>query len=84
MREKKVTNFEDALARHEKAVAELEAGELPLDKALSVFEEGVSMARVCRERLDMAEQRVLLLQKNEETGETVEVPFEGIGKVTAE
>lgn len=84
MSQKKVTNFEDALARLEKAVAELEAGELPLDKALSVFEEGVSMARVCRERLDIAEQRVLLLQKNEETGETVEVPFEGIGKVTAE
>lgn len=64
MKNNKDLTFEAALAELEKAVAGLEAGELPLDEALKTFEHGVSMARVCREKLDEAEKKVLAVSKN--------------------
>ena len=39
--------FEDALGRLEQIVDQLEAGELPLETSLKVFEEGVALARRC-------------------------------------
>ncbi len=50
--------FEDVMARLAKVVAELEGGELPLERALILFEEGVRLSRQGAERLDRAEARV--------------------------
>jgi len=57
--------FEDCLARLEQIVAALEAGNLPLEDSLKVFEEGVSLARHCTKYLDEAERRIELLAKDE-------------------
>lgn len=53
--------FEDALEQLEARVRRLESGEVPLDEALALFEEGVSLARSCHAHLDAAEQRVAAL-----------------------
>jgi exodeoxyribonuclease VII small subunit len=53
--------FEDALAALEDRVRRLEGGSVPLEEALRVFEEGVSLARTCHERLQAAEQRIAAL-----------------------
>jgi exodeoxyribonuclease VII small subunit len=50
--------FESALSELEKRVRALEAGELSLEDALTLFEEGVVLARTCHERLESAEARV--------------------------
>src|SRR5207247_185890 len=50
--------FEDCLARLEQIVAALEAGNLPLEDSLKVFEEGVSLARHCAKYLDDAERGI--------------------------
>lgn len=50
--------FENALAELEKRVRRLEGGDISLEDALSLFEEGVELARTCHERLEAAEQRV--------------------------
>lgn len=55
--------FEAALAALEERVRLLESGELPLDQALSTFEDGVALARRCHELLDEAEQRVSALTR---------------------
>jgi|JI7StandDraft_1071085.scaffolds.fasta_scaffold203543_2 exodeoxyribonuclease VII small subunit len=55
--------FEDALARLEERVRRLETGEVPLDEALSLFEEGVALARTCHGHLDEAERRVAALTR---------------------
>ena len=39
--------FEDALARLETIVTELERGELPLDQSLKIFEEGIKLSKTC-------------------------------------
>lgn len=54
-------SFEDALAALEAKVEELARGDLPLDRALGEFEEGLALYRRCHEMLDLAEQRVTKL-----------------------
>jgi exodeoxyribonuclease VII small subunit len=72
MAEKK---FEDALARLEKIVKELETGDLPLDLSLKLFEEGIKLSRICNKRLEEAERRVEVLLKDK-AGNIVAQPFQ--------
>jgi exodeoxyribonuclease VII small subunit len=50
--------FESATERLAHVVEQLEGGDLPLEKALELFEEGVRLARSAQARLDRAERRV--------------------------
>ena len=68
-------NFEAALKRLEEIVRKLEGGELPLDTALELFEEGIQLSRFCNTTLEQAERRVEILLKNE-SGPPRAVPFE--------
>jgi exodeoxyribonuclease VII small subunit len=54
--------YETLYARLQAIVARLEAGELPLDEALALYEEGVEVAAACQRLLDQAELRVQELQ----------------------
>jgi exodeoxyribonuclease VII small subunit len=54
-------SFENSLAELEARVARLERGDLDLDDALRLFEEGVSLVRECHEKLDSAEARIIAL-----------------------
>ena len=73
MAEKKLT-FEQAMARLEEIVAQLEAGDHPLAESLSLYEEGAQLMKQCVAMLDKAEQKVMKLRLDE-TGELKEVPF---------
>ncbi|HEU5180363.1 MAG TPA: exodeoxyribonuclease VII small subunit [Candidatus Polarisedimenticolia bacterium] len=68
----KEPRFEEALSGLETIVSRLEAGELPLDDALKLFEEGVRLARVCGARLDEAERRIEILMKGADGELTVQ------------
>lgn len=57
MPEKKPT-LQDDLKRLEEIVRALEAEEIDLDKAITLFEEGVKRLRTAREQLTAVEQRV--------------------------
>ena len=50
--------FDDLLARLEHVVGELERGELPLERALHLFEEGVELSKQGGLRLEQAQARV--------------------------
>jgi exodeoxyribonuclease VII small subunit len=58
--------FEASLAALERIVRELERGELPLEKSLELFEQGVKLSRECQERLNEAERRIEVLLKDDE------------------
>lgn len=58
--------FEDALARLEEIVREMEGGDVSLDASLALFEEGVALSRHCADKLNEAEQRIAVLTKTEE------------------
>jgi exodeoxyribonuclease VII small subunit len=68
-------DFEKALARLEEIVNLLEKGELALEEALQVFEEGVKISRFCSAKLEEAERKVEILLKDER-GHLEERPYE--------
>jgi exodeoxyribonuclease VII small subunit len=68
-------DFETALKRLEEIVKKLETGELSLDSALELFEEGIKLSRLCHTTLEQAERRVEILLKNN-SGQPQAVPFE--------
>ena len=61
MAEKKSVNLEKSLAALEDIVEELESGDLPLEKAMKKFEEGIKLTRGCQAALKEAEQKVEIL-----------------------
>ena len=56
--------FESSLNELEKIVNQLEDGDLPLEKSLKLFEDGVKLSRECRNRLTKAERRIEILMKD--------------------
>lgn len=70
----KEQGFEESLSALEKIVAQLESGDLPLEKALQIFEEGVGLARRCQFQLEATERKVEVLLR--ERGEIKTIPFE--------
>ena len=69
-------SFEEAIKQLEGIVVQLEEGEVPLEKSLQLFEDGVRLSRDCLKRLDAAERRIEILMKDEPAGEDRTVPFE--------
>ncbi|MEY4527956.1 MAG: Exodeoxyribonuclease 7 small subunit [Nitrospirota bacterium] len=53
--------FEQAMARLEAIVGELESGDLPLDESLKIFEEGIRLSKNCLKVLEEAERKVEVL-----------------------
>lgn len=53
--------FEQAMARLEAIVGELEKGDLPLDESLKIFEEGIRLSKNCLKVLEEAERKVEVL-----------------------
>jgi exodeoxyribonuclease VII small subunit len=56
-------SFEQALTELEEIVAQLVAGEKPLDESLALYERGVAALKRCHEILDKAEKRIQTLVK---------------------
>jgi exodeoxyribonuclease VII small subunit len=69
--------FEKGLDRLEKIVQELEHGELPLERSLELFEEGMKLSGNCRKQLEEAENKVEILVKR--AGKIVAEPFAASG-----
>jgi exodeoxyribonuclease VII small subunit len=56
-------NFEEALKKLEDIVSKMEHGSVPLDKALSMYEEGIEISQLCLKELDKAELKLKKLTK---------------------
>ena len=66
--------FEQSLKQLEQIVHELESGNLPLEKALNKFEEGIQLSKLCSQTLDETEQKISILLKGQDGG-IIEKPF---------
>ena len=66
--------FEECLQRLENIVAELEKGDVSLDQALKLFDEGMKLSGSCRKELEEAEGKVEVLVKRD--GKLQPAPFE--------
>jgi len=66
--------FEASLEALERIVRQLEDGDLPLEKSLELFEQGIRLSRECQERLSQAERRIEILLRDNQ-GRPVASPF---------
>lgn len=66
--------FEQSMKQLERIVQELEDGDLPLEKAIKKFEEGIQLTKLCSEKLDETEKKISVLLKNSES-QMVEKPL---------
>src|SRR5690348_17762795 len=71
-----LAKFEDCLQQLEKIVEQLEKGDLPLEKSLQLFEEGVRLSNSCRQELEAAEGKVEILMR--QGGKLQAEPFEAV------
>ena len=59
-------SFEASLEALERIVQQLEQGDLPLEKSLELFEQGIGLSRQCQDRLNQAERRIEILNERGE------------------
>jgi exodeoxyribonuclease VII small subunit len=74
-------SFEASLEALEEIVHQLEDGDLPLEKSLELFEDGIRLSRQCQERLNQAERRIEILLRDNQ-GRPVVSAFEEAGAIS--
>jgi len=67
--------FEMAMKQLEQIVQDLETGDMPLEKAIKKFEEGIRVSKYCSEKLDESEKRITLLMRDSDGKNASEIPF---------
>jgi exodeoxyribonuclease VII small subunit len=67
--------FEMAMKQLEQIVQDLETGDMPLEKAIKKFEEGIKISKYCSEKLDESEKRITLLMRESDDKSASEIPF---------
>lgn len=67
-------NFEQAMDKLERIVEQLETGDVPLEQAIELFQEGMKMSHYCSQKLEQVEQKIEMLI--EENGNYTKKPFQ--------
>jgi exodeoxyribonuclease VII small subunit len=71
----KKKTFEQAMKQLEQIVQDLESGDMPLEKSIKKFEEGIQLSKFCTQKLDETEKRITLLVQDS-NGKVSEIPIE--------
>ena len=69
--EEQPRTFESSLEALEQIVRQLESGDLPLERSLELFEQGIRLSRECQDRLSQAERRIEVLMRDSKGGTAV-------------
>jgi len=64
-KEEPVLSFEQAMEKLETIVSRLESGDVPLETAIELFQEGMSLSRMCGQKLEQVERRIEMLVEGE-------------------
>jgi len=66
-------SFEQAIKRLEEIVKSLEAGDIEIEEALTLFEEGTKLSRICAKKLAKIEKRIEILKKGDKGEDVLEL-----------
>jgi len=58
----KKMSFEESITKLESITNKLEAGNLPLEEALDLFQEGIGLSKFCEKKLTEVEQKIEILK----------------------
>lgn len=75
-------SFEEAMAQLETIVGQLEDGDVPLEKAIDLFQTGMRLSQMCSQKLEQVEQKIEMIV--EEGGELKRRPFGNMMDETGE
>lgn len=59
-------SFEGAMERLEAIVTRLESGEVPLETAIELFQEGMQLSRLCGGKLEQVERKIEMLIESDQ------------------
>jgi exodeoxyribonuclease VII small subunit len=76
MKKSNTKSFEDSLKRLEEIASLLDNEDVGLDKAISLYEEGIELSKSCMTKLKEAELKITMLKKNLENETIKETEFE--------
>lgn len=69
-------SFEQAMEKLEQIVTRLENGDVPLEQAIELFQEGMKLSQLCGQKLEVVERKIETLM--EENGSLVKKPFQQV------
>ncbi|MDY0396485.1 exodeoxyribonuclease VII small subunit [Virgibacillus halophilus] len=72
MESKEELSFEDAMKELESIVEKLEAGDVPLEQAITYYQKGMDLSKICNDKLSDVEEKMVRIINSQ--GETE--PFE--------
>lgn len=76
-------SFEKSVSKLEEILDKLEQGDLPLEKSLKLYQQGMELSGQCAKLLDQAEQSVKIIQIHE-NGQSEESEFSLLNSVSDE
>lgn len=68
--------FEESILKLEEISEALESGDLPLEEAIKLYEEGISLSKACYEKLKEAELKITQLRRDLQTNAGLETDLE--------
>ncbi|GIP20207.1 MULTISPECIES: exodeoxyribonuclease VII small subunit [Paenibacillus] len=66
-------NFEEAMEQLEEIVSQLEHGDVPLEKAIDLFQRGMQLSQLCGQKLAQVERKIEMIVETD--GEVTKKPF---------
>lgn len=63
--EQTTPSFEQAMEQLERIVAKLESGDVPLEQAIELFQEGMKLSQLCGQKLEQVERKIEVLLEQE-------------------
>ncbi|MFS0722751.1 exodeoxyribonuclease VII small subunit [Paenibacillus sp. 1P07SE] len=78
----KTISFEEAMEQLESIVTRLESGDVPLETAIELFQDGMKLSQLCGSKLEQVERRIEALIETEDG--LRRQPFEGSGEIRGE
>lgn len=65
MNEEAAVSFEQAMEQLEKIVSQLESGDIPLEKAIELYQDGMKLSHLCGQKLEQVEKKIEMLVEGE-------------------
>lgn len=71
--EKQELSFEEAMEQLQTVVDRLEEGDVPLEKAIAMFQEGMQLSKLCHDKLTNVEKQLEQVLSNNEEFELIQI-----------
>ena len=76
MTNEKELTFEEAMSALDNIIKKLEAGDVPLEKAIAYYEEGMKLSKLCNDKLKNAQEKMTNIVNEQDEIEPFEVQEE--------